>query len=90
MATPVLSVIEGCLLADLQLRWDNMDKSLLVKGRLLLRLLFVGALMGLAPASHVRAAERSAKPLAVRIAIVSKSTLDLPFWVARGARLFSR
>jgi NitT/TauT family transport system substrate-binding protein len=34
------------------------------------------------------AAERSPKPLAVRIGIVSKSTLDLPFWVARERGFF--
>ena len=65
-----------------------MDKSLLVTGRLVLRLLFVGALIGLASAGQVRAAERSAKPLPVRIAIVSKSTLDLPFWVAKERGFF--
>ena len=51
-------------------------------------MLFVGALLGLAPAGQVRAAERSANPLPVRIAIVSKSTLDLPFWVARERGFF--
>ncbi len=34
------------------------------------------------------AAEKSPKPQAVRIGIVSKSTLDLPFWVARERGLF--
>jgi ABC-type nitrate/sulfonate/bicarbonate transport system substrate-binding protein len=34
------------------------------------------------------AAEKSLKPLAVRIGIVSKSTLDLPFWVARERGFF--
>jgi NitT/TauT family transport system substrate-binding protein len=34
------------------------------------------------------AADRSSKPIFVRIGIVSKSTLDLPFWVARDRGFF--
>jgi ABC-type nitrate/sulfonate/bicarbonate transport system substrate-binding protein len=33
-------------------------------------------------------ADKSLKPLAVRIGIVSKSVLDLPFWVARERGFF--
>ncbi|MSP39385.1 MAG: hypothetical protein EXR70_12920 [Deltaproteobacteria bacterium] len=35
------------------------------------------------------AAEKTLKSQPVRIGIVSKSTLDLPFWVARGAAFFA-
>jgi ABC-type nitrate/sulfonate/bicarbonate transport system substrate-binding protein len=38
--------------------------------------------------SEVLSAERMAKLVAVRIAVVSRSTLDLPFWVARERGFF--
>jgi ABC-type nitrate/sulfonate/bicarbonate transport system substrate-binding protein len=64
-----------------------MDKSVWVIGRLVLKL-WVVALTGLAPTGPIHAAERSSKALSVRIAIVSKSTLDLPFWVAKERGFF--
>src|SRR5262249_56634860 len=45
--------------------------------------LSVSAIVFVAPATSTFAAEKSNKPIPVRIAIVSKSILDLPFWVAR-------
>lgn len=52
-------------------------------GRFAIVLLSVFAIAFVAPASSAFSAEKSTKPIPVCIAIVSKSILDLPFWVAR-------
>jgi ABC-type nitrate/sulfonate/bicarbonate transport system substrate-binding protein len=41
-----------------------------------------------AGSSNTLSAEKSSKPFPVRIAVVSRSTLDLPFWVARDRGFF--
>ena len=42
----------------------------------------------LASASRARSAEKALKPASVRIAVVSRGTLDLPFWVAKERGFF--
>jgi NitT/TauT family transport system substrate-binding protein len=49
---------------------------------------WVALAIAVVDASDVRSAERSAKLTPVRIAVVSRSTLDLPFWVAREQGFF--
>ena len=53
-------------------------------------LLFLSVIWVLGPASPKNpfAAERSSRPTLVRIATVSRSTLDLPFFVARDRGFF--
>ena len=51
-------------------------------------LLFFSAVCQFAAPDHLFSAERAGKPIPVRIAVVSRSTLDLPFWVARERGFF--
>lgn len=51
-------------------------------------LLLLVSLIAIVTASAVLSAEKSAKLLPVRLAVVSRSTLDLPFWVAREQGFF--
>ena len=55
--------------------------------RTIQRLIFISAFLLLAYSS-AGTAERASKSLPVRIAVVSKSVLDLPFWVARERKFF--
>lgn len=63
-----------------------MDKSPTRRG--LLGLLSLLVVLCVAAGNIISAAENASKPIPVRIAIVSKSTLDLPFWVARERGFF--
>jgi NitT/TauT family transport system substrate-binding protein len=49
---------------------------------------WIAVVIAVAAASFVGAAERTAKLVPVRIAVVSRGTLDLPFWVARERGFF--
>jgi len=51
--------------------------------KIVIVVLSVSAIVFVALARSTFAAEKSNKPIPVRIAIVSKSILDLPFWVAQ-------
>jgi ABC-type nitrate/sulfonate/bicarbonate transport system substrate-binding protein len=50
--------------------------------------LSVGIVSTLLAVAHVWPAEKITKPVPVRIAVVSRGTLDLPFWVARERGFF--
>ncbi len=50
--------------------------------------LTIGVIATCFVAAQVRAAEKSAKLIPIRIAVVSRGTLDLPFWVARERGFF--
>jgi NitT/TauT family transport system substrate-binding protein len=54
----------------------------------LITVVLILTLIGLSNLNLGRGAERATKRAPVRIAIVSKSTLDLPFWVARERGFF--
>jgi ABC-type nitrate/sulfonate/bicarbonate transport system substrate-binding protein len=51
-------------------------------------LLALAVIIVLVAGSQAWAAERTAKLTPVRIAVVSRGTLDLPFWVARERGFF--
>jgi len=51
-------------------------------------LLFLSTVCQFAATDHLFSAERAGKLIPVRIAVVSRSTLDLPFWVARERGFF--
>jgi len=50
--------------------------------RIMIVILLVSAIFPFVATDHLLSAERAGKPIPVRIAVVSRSTLDLPFWVA--------
>jgi NitT/TauT family transport system substrate-binding protein len=65
-----------------------MDKPMSETRRFALLLLSVVSIFAVAALKVTSAAERSSKPMPVRIGIVSRSTLDMPFFVARDRGFF--
>jgi ABC-type nitrate/sulfonate/bicarbonate transport system substrate-binding protein len=65
-----------------------MDKPLSKTGRSALLLHLILSIFALATIRIAFAAERSSKPAPVRLGIVSRSTLDMPFFVARDRGFF--
>ena len=65
-----------------------MDKPMRKTRRFALLLLSVLSIFAVAAIEVASAAERSSKPMPVRIGIVSRSTLDMPFFVARDRGFF--